>query len=199
MIKAIIFDIWKTLGDKETSASKTIMEHFSIPRKNFTTIYEEKIQIKMYNNNSVMTKEFLESFSIEPNEENVKYCLQVWEKSLATSYIFDGMEDLLKRLKLNYKLGILSNTIENDSHALKLWGIHDLFDFHGFSFKLGVVKPNKNAYIKVATKLKVKLEECVFVDDKEVNVEAAKKVGMIAIQIKNVEQVKSDLAKLGVL
>jgi FMN phosphatase YigB (HAD superfamily) len=47
--------------------------------------------------------------------------------------------------------------------------------------------------------LNLPAEECVFTDDKKINVEAAEKLGMHGIVFQSPEQLKKELVKLGIL
>jgi HAD superfamily hydrolase (TIGR01509 family) len=199
MIKAIVFDIWGTLGNKRKSASRSVLKHFGKSEENYISKYEEAVQNKKFPTHIDMIKSFFVEFDIESTETNLQEAKEIFDESLATSYLFEGVEDLLKILKKKYKLGILSNTVEYDSLSLKQWGIHDYFDFHGFSFEVGSTKPYKEAYIRVAKGLELDPSECVFVDDKEENIKAAEEVGMKGIQIISVKQLKEELTTLGVL
>ena len=49
------------------------------------------------------------------------------------------------------------------------------------SFEVSLVKPDPEIYRLAAKRLGVRPEECVFVDDKTINVEAAESVGMKGI------------------
>jgi FMN phosphatase YigB (HAD superfamily) len=41
-------------------------------------------------------------------------------------------------------------------------------------------------------------EECCFIDDRALNLECARKLGMHTIEMKNAKQLREDLSKLGV-
>jgi FMN phosphatase YigB (HAD superfamily) len=47
--------------------------------------------------------------------------------------------------------------------------------------------------------LNLPAEECVFTDDKKINVEAAEKLGMHGIVFQSPEQLRKELIKLGLL
>ena len=74
-------------------------------------------------------------------------------------------------------------------------GWHDFFKKIFVSFELGFLKPDLRAYSFVAEKLGVKPSDIVFVDDKEENVDAAKKAGMAGIVFKDAVQLKKELAR----
>ncbi len=61
-----------------------------------------------------------------------------------------------------------------------------------------MVKPDMEIYEYVLKELNAKSEECVFIDDKAENIEAAEKLGIHGIVFENKEQLKQDLEELGV-
>lgn len=67
------------------------------------------------------------------------------------------------------------------------------------SCNTGLRKPSREAYEHVAAALGVPAERCVFVDDREVNCEAARGVGMDAIRFESAEGLRSSLLARGVL
>jgi len=60
----------------------------------------------------------------------------------------------------------------------------------------GIIKPEPEIFLIAAERLKVKPEECLFIDDIERNVEGAKAVGMIGIQYVSNAQIISFLEKV---
>ena len=63
---------------------------------------------------------------------------------------------------------------------------------------LGVRKPNVAIY-KLALSITQRAgEECVFVDDRELNLECAKELGMHTIQFRNAAQLEKELEGFGV-
>ena len=62
---------------------------------------------------------------------------------------------------------------------------------------LGVKKPEAAIY-KLALELTQRpAEECIFIDDRALNLECAKQQGMHTIQFKNATQLENDLRALG--
>ena len=57
-----------------------------------------------------------------------------------------------------------------------------------FSYEVKLVKPEPEIYQTLLEKYRLRPEECVFMDDNEKNVVAARKAGMYAIHFKNKEQ-----------
>ena len=61
-----------------------------------------------------------------------------------------------------------------------------------------MVKPDAAIYQLLLERYGLKAEECVFLDDSEKNVEAARKVGMYGIVFCDKEQACEELRRLGV-
>ncbi|KAJ3671487.1 hypothetical protein LUZ60_007566 [Juncus effusus] len=59
-------------------------------------------------------------------------------------------------------------------------------------------KPSLDSYNDVLNQLSIEPSNCVFVDDRVGNIEAAKNVGMIGLHFKNAELLKNDLFSLGI-
>lgn len=59
-----------------------------------------------------------------------------------------------------------------------------------------MVKPNEDIYEYLVDKFALKAEECVFIDDREDNVETARRLGMKGIVFESYEQACGELEKL---
>ena len=82
------------------------------------------------------------------------------------NYIFfSDVLPVLTRLKMNYKLGIISDTWPSAELFLKEAGIYDLFDSITFSCCLGVFKPDPAMYRHALSGIGLSPEETIFVDD----------------------------------
>jgi epoxide hydrolase-like predicted phosphatase len=91
--------------------------------------------------------------------------------------------ELVKRLRPPYKVSVLSNA--DGSLRGRLEGelrIHHLFDDVVCSAEVGMAKPEPEIFRLAAGRLGLDPAECVFVDDWDQNIEAAKGVGMTAIR-----------------
>jgi putative hydrolase of the HAD superfamily len=108
---------------------------------------------------------------------------------------------LVRDLQSAYKLSILSNAdlslrgrLEGDI------GIHHLFDDVVCSAEVGMAKPEAGIYELAAERLGLEPDECVFVDDLDTNVEAARQVGMRAVlfRVDKGDDLRAQLAALGV-
>jgi len=89
--------------------------------------------------------------------------------------------DLIKDLKKNYKLALLSNTNEWDfEYGIKpsMAEIFNLFDTLTLSFEVKAMKPKREIFLDSLSKLDLKPKQCVYIDDIRRYVEAADEIGM---------------------
>ena len=108
---------------------------------------------------------------------------------------------LVRALRPPYRTAILSNADASLRERLRDGlGIHDLFDAVVCSAEVGVAKPDPTIYRLAAEQVGLPPEACVFVDDYEPNVAAAREVGMAAIffRIDRGHDLAAMLAELGV-
>ena len=91
---------------------------------------------------------------------------------------------------------MLSNAIDLDAGNAE-WAdlIHKNFDNIYKSFSIGHKKPNKEAFLHVLEKIGAKPEECVFVDDLQINIDAANELGINSVLYTNLDQLKKDFSR----
>lgn len=107
-----------------------------------------------------------------------------------------SMLAFIKGLKRDYKIGMLSNIGSGGlGKYIPRETLDEHFDVVIESAQIGFAKPEPNAYEITAQRLGVRLDKCVFIDDRPEYVEGAAAVGMKAIVYQNLEQLKEDLAK----
>ena len=107
--------------------------------------------------------------------------------------------DLVRRLKPNYKLGMLSNTSEwHFEYGIKPVDIFNLFDAVTLSYEIKAMKPDKKLYSDILFKLKAKPEESVFIDDLKENIEGAEAVGIKGVQYLSYEKTIEGLRSLDI-
>jgi len=112
---------------------------------------------------------------------------------------FRGIFGLIKKLKSNFKLGIISGNIKERIEYLDdKYDFRKYFDSEVYSFDLHITKPVKVMWEKSLELLDLRAEECVYVDDNPESINTAKAMGYKSIQFKSVNQVKKELARLGI-
>ena len=199
MIKAIIFGLWETLGTKHFSASKTLREHFAIKKTpDFLKQYESSLHLRKWDDNEEMAKSFLTSFNIPITKANISFVAETITRGVETATMFEGMEEVLRELKKQFKLALLSNTTNFEAKVITKWNIQKLFDVEIYPWKIHSWKPSKKNFDEVCKQLGVKSDECIFVDNEDRSIKVAKKCGLNVIQFQNVETMKKELANSGI-
>jgi putative hydrolase of the HAD superfamily len=90
--------------------------------------------------------------------------------------------ELVRRLRGDYRCSVLSNADLSLRQRLREeLGVHDLFDDIVVSAEIGMAKPKPEVFRLAADRLSLTPDACVFVDDWDANVEAARGVGMQAV------------------
>jgi HAD superfamily hydrolase (TIGR01509 family) len=115
--------------------------------------------------------------------------------------VIDANIELVRTLRPGYRCSVLSNA--DRSLRARLEGelrLHDLFDDIVVSAEVGMAKPKPEIFRLAADRLGLPPEACVFVDDWDKNVEAARAVGMQAVlhRVDQGHDLRAQLAALGV-
>jgi putative hydrolase of the HAD superfamily len=103
------------------------------------------------------------------------------------------------RAKGRYLMATLNNeSLELNLYRIERFGLRKLFDAFFSSCFLGVKKPKPEIY-QTALRITQRMpEECVFIDDRALNSEAARRLGMHAVRFRGLAALREDLARLGV-
>lgn len=122
----------------------------------------------------------------------------VWAKAnIGGSVINQSLLDYVLDLRKSYKTGMLTNIGMGGIERIFEPGFLDIyFEVVVASGDIGVAKPDARAYEITAERLNVRLEECIFIDDREPYVDGAIRVGMQAILFKDLAQLKRTLEPL---
>ena len=101
--------------------------------------------------------------------------------------------NLIRGLRPARKVGVISNAWSGMRPWLVDHDIGELFDDMVISAEIGFAKPDPRIYNAALQNLMVKPEESVFIDDMLRNVEAARKIGMYAVQFIQSDQAVAEL------
>jgi putative hydrolase of the HAD superfamily len=97
----------------------------------------------------------------------------------------------------------LMGTINNESRELNYYrmekfGLRKIFRGFFSSCFVGLRKPESGIYSLALDVIQIPAEQCCFIDDRALNLECARKLGMHTIEMETLDQLKADLQKLGV-
>lgn len=200
-IKAIIFDIGNVLiffdhkkasrvmAKKLGGSEKKVFAILSGKKGNFINFYEkgasEKESWELFKTNLHSNKD------ISPKTLGSLWNRILWPNRLLLSF--------LKKLRKNYKLGLLSNLdLGHKNYILKKYNLKPQFDAMTFSCDIGSRKPFPKIYQTTLYKLNSKAKETLYIDDLSKNINGAKNLGMPAILFKNNKQLFKQLEQFGV-
>lgn len=199
MIKTVIFDIGNVLAG---FSWKEYFDRFSYSEEVKERIGKATVQSPVWNEydrGNLSDEEVLEAF-VE-NDPGIEKEIRESLSNISGMLVrYDYAIPWVKALKENgYQVLVLSNF----SHKAVV-ECGEVLDFLPFtdggilSYKERMIKPQPEIYELLINRYNLTPEECVFMDDTLVNVEAAKKVGIHAIHFRNKEQAEKELHDLGV-
>jgi HAD superfamily hydrolase (TIGR01509 family) len=112
----------------------------------------------------------------------------------------EGMEELLTELSGR---GVAMHALSNYPEWFRMLddklGVSRYVPWTFVSCRTGVRKPSAEAYLGAATALGVEPGRCLFVDDRDGNVSAARAVGMAALRFEDAASLRDELRRLGLL
>ena len=145
------------------------------------------------------------------NEETLELCHErlpkrLWElcDEIYYNWIYnipeiEGMSDLIKHIKKDFgvKAYLLSNISKYFAENANKVEILSLLDGCVFSSSIGIVKPDKGIYEHLLNTYGLVANECIFIDDRAENIEAARSIGMHGyIFDGNAQKLKEELDKI---
>jgi epoxide hydrolase-like predicted phosphatase len=126
--------------------------------------------------------------------------LDSFMNDLWAEYLGALNEDLaayFSELRPRYRTGILSNSfVGAREREQALYGFEQMCDVVVYSHEEGLMKPDPLFYRLVCDRLGVRLEESVLLDDVQLCVDGARRVGMKAIRFIDNEQAVRELERL---
>ena len=183
MIKAIFFDFGGVIYTHPKEVTAEILSkiyHYSLTQ----TIKTYGALKTDYFSGKITTEKLIDSLSRTfKSKKTIDEVKRLWLKYYSVLARPDKtVLTIIKVLrKQKYKTYLISNTNKmSDLHNRKV-GIYDYFDGLFLSFELGLCKPNLEFYKLVLSRLNIKAEECVFIDDDEKNLGPARSLGINTI------------------
>jgi putative hydrolase of the HAD superfamily len=192
MIKAFIFDFFGVIG---ASTYQLIAESIDIKTPEQLTAISDLH--KSIDNGFVNQEQFLHQYA-EIAGITYEEFLKIYHNSNNRFSVSEKLIEFIGTLKSDgYKIGLLSNVNKEafEEFVKPIVSKNKYFDEVMPSFKTGLVKPALEAFLVMADKLGVEPEECVMVDDLELNAHAAEAAGLKAIVYKNFHQFKDEISK----
>ena len=201
-IKAIIFDLGRVLVDVKFDHQTARFFGVSTNQtQDAAEILDKAFQNELFrklNKGEISSAEFYEAFKKEFNLNlDFDTFVKIWCDVFAP---IPGMEEIFRKVKARYPVGLLSDTDElHWNYCRQQYPFLKSIEKPTLSFEIGALKPEATCYLRAAQNVGFKPHECLFIDDREINVQGAQKVGMPAVLFTGPEQLLRDFKKLGVL
>ena len=123
------------------------------------------------------------------------FMADIWRQYLGTANT--ELIEYARRLRPRYRTGILSNSFvgarEREQEA---YGFEDLVNEIVYSHEAGMSKPDPRIYALICTRLNVRAQETVFVNDADLCVDGAREAGIHAIRYQDNAQIIEEIEKL---
>jgi putative hydrolase of the HAD superfamily len=98
-----------------------------------------------------------------------------------------------------YVLATLNNeSRELNDHRIETFGLREYFSVFMSSCYLGMKKPEEDIYRVAVDITQHRPEQCLFIDDRQLNLECAERAGIQSVHFKNADQLRTSLRELGV-
>jgi len=113
---------------------------------------------------------------------------------------YPGALELVAAVRDDVGVGCLSNTNAVQWHAnYEATPITEAFSLRFLSFELGLVKPDREIFETVATRLPVPPDRVLFLDDNAANVTGAEASGLVARHVRGVDEARRALDAEGII
>lgn len=200
MIKNIIFDFGGVVIQHKTYLmSGIIKEIFSVSQKEAEAAWNEAMKPLL--EGTLSSKEYLQQLKRKfHSDKSVSELLTLWRDL----YINEAQNidwellTLIDALKKTYCVYLLTDTIDVHDDHNRTRGLYEHFTRVFRSHKEGVSKLTDDAFLRVIHTIRAVPEECVFIDDLDLNVKRARLLGMAGVLYKGRPSLLKSFSELGI-
>jgi epoxide hydrolase-like predicted phosphatase len=191
MVKAIVFDYFGVIVE-DSVVSKWIKKNFSDPESRIKAVVESSIKWDLGETGYSEFNKILSRYTGIPAN-------QIFSTFFENIKMHQGTIELIKLLKNNYKIILLSNAPkENLQKMLKNQNIENLFNEIVISAEHKIMKPDPKIYELMLSIGGINASEAIFIDDRQVNVDAAANLGIKSFLFTDATTLKNDLTSMGI-
>lgn len=185
---------------------KTHWERVTVPVAKISCLTPQKVMDEIEKGKAVHNfmlgeldpSEFHRSFTTSLGVQlDIDTFLSMWNSVIAPN---NEIKPLIKKLKGTHQLVLASNTdVLHHARSLEIQQVLQLFDHLILSYELGRCKPDPEFFRLGLKHLAIPYNTCVFIDDREENIESAQALGIAGIQFVSTKQLQSDLKDMEML
>ena len=191
MFKAVIFDYGCVISTEQVKHEiEAMVDLIKISEDTFKSYY---YQYRLEYDRGISGEEYwnkvLSACKVDYDQELIvkliNHDLKSW--TVTNQAMLDWAEGLKKN---GYKLGIISNMPKDILKYMRenfSWLKNKLFDTVIFSCDLRICKPDPLIYRQCLDNLDLSPVECLFIDDSEINIQAAKEIGLNVFHYRGLE------------
>jgi putative hydrolase of the HAD superfamily len=198
-IRAIFWDVGGVLLTNawDRAQRTAALDHFHLDEDEFLDRHE--MVVSSFERGKITLDEYL--------DRTVFYRSRTFTRDAFRDYMFSLSQPFPEVIAFAEKLSDSGRyflaTINNESRELNYYrietcGLRQIFRLFVSSCFVGFRKPERDIYRLALEMTQVPAQECCFIDDRALNLECAAKLGMHTIEMQKLDQLREDLAKLGV-
>ena len=198
-IRAIFWDVGGVLLTNawDRAQRTAALEHFHLDEEEFQDRHE--MVISSFERGKITLDEYL--------DRTVFYRTRPFSRDAFRDFMFSLSQPFPEVIEFAHHLSdsgkYFMATINNESRELNYYriekcGLRHIFRLFVSSCFVGFRKPERDIYRLALEMTQIPAQECCFIDDRALNLECAAKLGIETIEMQKLEQLREDLAKLGV-
>ncbi len=196
-ICVVVFDFGGVIAQANTTKmADFLMNSFNIKKDELSNALRD---MQSFVSNGGSEKQFWEQYAISkkvtlPNNWFEQFTLIIKE---SINEIPESIAIVKTLQNQGYQTAMLSDVTQYQAEIIRKMGYYDLFNPVLLSYAIGVKKPNPEAFKILLRKLELEASCILFIDDRNENVEAARKLGIDSIQFISPQQLKEELERRG--
>lgn len=200
--KAIIFDNAGVLiSESHKVWSRAIASHFNLKFSDIYKHYSRSENWPLYKHGKITETEFfIRGNKLFKNKLPINKLKKIVRKCRVP---IKSVTKIIPKLTKNYTLAILNNEGEEwDDYSRNKEYFYKYFNVFVSSYEVHDSKPNPNIYtllIKRLAKKNILPNQCIYIDDRQNNLDTGSYFGFTTILYKNSKQLKKDLKKLNII
>jgi putative hydrolase of the HAD superfamily len=198
-IKALFWDVGGVLLSNawDHTQRQQAIEKFGLEREEFSERHE--LVFSSFERGKISLDEYL--------DRTVFYRVRPFTRDEFKDYMYSlstpDEAALAFAKELAHSGRYLMGTINNESRELNAsriekFGLRSIFRIFVSSCYVGLRKPEEAIYRLTLDITQQAPEQCCFIDDRALNLEVAKRLGMQTVEMHGAEQLRSELKKIGV-